>query len=81
MGIDWTDVGRLASNRSRWKKLVNKGEGEVSMGEQTVGAGLRVWGGEGSWGRRGGADGVGLEGGTSVGAWVGGLVASIVGGW
>ena len=56
-GIDWTDVGRLASDRSGWKKLVKERMDHLDVYERQFSCT------------------------SSVGAWVGGLVASIVGGW
>ena len=56
-GIDWTDVGRLASDRSGWKKLVKEKMDHMDVYERQLSCT------------------------SSVGAWVVGLVASIVGGW
>ena len=42
-GIDWTDVGRLASDRSGWKKLVKERMYHLDVFERQLGHGY-VWG-------------------------------------
>ena len=42
-GIDWTDVGRLASNRSGWKKLMKDRMDHLDVYERQLGHGY-VWG-------------------------------------
>ena len=41
--IDWTDVGRLASDRSGWKKLVKERMDHLDVYERQLGHGY-VWG-------------------------------------
>ena len=42
-GIDWMDVGRLASDRSEWKKLVKERMDHLDVYERQLGHGY-VWG-------------------------------------
>ena len=42
-GIDWTDVGRLASDRGGWKKLVKERIDHLDVYERQLGHGY-VWG-------------------------------------